>query len=133
MRVLDLYAGTGSISFEFISRGCEDVTSVEQNRGAVQYLRRLKQEFQPSPQIIESEALRYLDRVEEPFDLIFADPPYQSEDYEKIIQKVKEKKLLRNFGPLILEHQSHSKISLEEASEQRVYGQSTFSFYTFDQ
>jgi 16S rRNA G966 N2-methylase RsmD len=106
---------------------------VEQNRGAVQYLRRLKQEFQPSPQIIESEALRYLDRVEEPFDLIFADPPYQSEDYEKIIQKVKEKKLLRNFGPLILEHQSHSKISLEEASEQRVYGQSTFSFYTFDQ
>ena len=75
---LDLFSGTGSIAYEFASRGCEKVLAVDQNFQCTQFIKNTAAEFgMQNLAAIRSEAFRFIKSTPFKFDLIFADPPYQ--------------------------------------------------------
>ena len=130
--VLELYAGTGNISFEFASRGVPTITSVDSNLGCVQYINKVAEEFSFPITAIKSEAENYLNRSSGKFDIIFADPPYEFDipQFENMIKLVFEKNLLDEDGMLIIEHSKQNNLSeLPNFSEARKYGGSVFSFF----
>lgn len=131
--VLELYAGTGNISFEFASRGVPAVTSVDSNYGCIQYINKVSEEFSFPITAVKAEAKNYLERATGKFDIIFADPPYDFEisQFEDIIKLVFEKNLLEEEGMLIIEHSKQNDLSaLPNFSEARKYGGSVFSFFS---
>jgi len=131
--VLELFAGTGNISFEFASRGVPTITAVDSNYGCIQYINKVSEEFSFPITAIKSEADNYLERVPGKFDIIFADPPYDFDisKFEKIVNLVFEKELLDEEGTLIIEHSKENNLSeMPNFSEARKYGGSVFSFFS---
>ena len=133
LSVLDLYAGSGGIGLEFVSRGCGDVTLVEQHRGNIKYIQSAFSKLGAQGEIIQSKSLKFLESTKKRYDIIFADPPYASKEYEDILKIVRSRSLLKEGACLIFEHDSKAGAFQIAPDEQRVYGQSTFSFFTFDQ
>lgn len=130
---LDLFAGTGNISFEMASRGTSTITSVDSDFGCIKYVQKISDELDFGIQTIKSDVFSYLEKNKQPFDVVFADPPYDFslEQFEKIIQSVFENKLLKTDGFLIIEHSKHTDLSSSQNfSEVRKYGGSKFSFFT---
>ncbi len=129
--VLDLFSGTGSISYEFASRGAASVVSVEINAIHSRYIAQTAREFgfgQIFP--IKANAFLYLKSTTKTFDIIFADPPYDIEGSETIPALVFERNLLRPDGILILEHSKELDVSsLTHFSERRTYGSVNFSLF----
>lgn len=128
-KVLDLCAGIGSISFEFISRGVISLTSVDLDARSVRWLNQLCSEFSVQNwQIQKSEVIKWLKKNTESFDLIFADPPYDFDHYDQLISESLPK--LNNNGLLVLEHRKN--LSFAEHPnfvENRSYGEVSFSFF----
>lgn len=130
--VLDLFSGTGNISYEFISRGTTDITAVDSHYACLGYIKSVAKELDFSIDIIKSDVYSYLEKVKRKADIIFADPPYNftDEQFLKIPSLVFENNLLNEDGVLIIEHSKHT--SLEESpyfSNARKYGGSSFSFF----
>jgi 16S rRNA (guanine(966)-N(2))-methyltransferase RsmD len=130
-KVLDLYAGTGHISYEFISRGTEQITAVDENNKCVKFIddtfRMLNSHWARATQ---SDSLTYLKSSKERFDLIFADPPFESSHSDLIPGIVFEKNLLNKKGILILEHSSKKNFETFANFERTVrYGNVFFSFF----
>ncbi|MCK0131250.1 RsmD family RNA methyltransferase [Flavobacteriaceae bacterium F08102] len=132
IRVLDLFAGIGSISFEFASRGCHDLTAVEQHFLSAKFIQKIANELEFPMQIITTDVFHYLPKCRKTFDVIFADPPYDF-DVEKITQlttPVFSQHLLNKDGYLIIEHSKHMDLSqLEHFCYTKKYGNSVFSFF----
>ena len=131
-RVLDLFAGTGNMSFEFASRGSVDVTSVDLHHGCVQFIGKKAEEWELPIQARRMDVFKYLESDSGKYDLIFADPPYDltPEDFESLHRLVFGGGLLTETGMLILEHSSRSDLShLPYFQEVRTYGNSKFSFF----
>lgn len=130
--LLDLFSGTGNISYEFGSRGTEDITSVDAHYGCVKYINTISEELDFSIKTVKSDVLKYLSATLYSFDIIFADPPYSIEqsDFEAIVNKIFERKLLIPDGLLIIEHSKHTDLSKNKYfTEARRYGGSIFSFF----
>lgn len=130
--VLDLFAGTGNISFEFASRGVPQVISIDQDQKCVQFISKISQELELNITAVKSEVMQYINRGGGKFHVIFADPPYQmsQDDFAKIPERVFAQNLLADDGILILEHSKHMNLSkLENFTNQRKYGGSVFSFF----
>jgi len=130
--VLDVFSGTGNISYEFASRGCEEIIAVDKNIGCIQYINKISKELDFPIQVIKSDVFSYLEKVKQSHDIIFADPPYNFEvaEFLKIPNLVFENKLLNDEGILIIEHSKY--MSLEEHthfSYSKRYGGSIFSFF----
>lgn len=138
MEVLDLYAGTGNMGFEFMSRGAAKTLFVEQNQKNVTYLKHVHDQLlqrdtdSTEMKIVKSRVIPFLKRDKKKYDLIFADPPYDSSDYTFLPSLIYDGQKLNKGGLFILEHSSMRKLTHPLLSEQRVYGQSTFSFFTFE-
>ncbi|WP_310557507.1 RsmD family RNA methyltransferase [Flavobacterium sp.] len=135
LRVLDLFAGTGSISYEFASRGCKPITSVDGDIGCVNFMRKTTQEFDFDITPIKSDVFTFLEKSKASYDIIFADPPYglDLKDFEKIILLVFEKELLEDDGMMIIEHSKHTKLDhMENFSYLKAYGGSVFSFFELE-
>lgn len=130
--VLDLYAGTGNLSFEFLSRGAERVELIDQSRKAASYQHMVAEKLGVEIKLSTSKVIPFLKKCTNSYDLIFADPPYLSSDYKEIVELVKQGELLNPNGLLILEHDSKKAMDHPDCQEQRSYGQSTFSFFTFE-
>lgn len=132
LKVLDLFSGTGNISFEFASRGTEQITAVDSFQGCVRYISNTANELDFSINTVKSDVYKFLEGTSEPFDLIFADPPYDfdTEQFLKIADLVFAKNLLLPDGVLIIEHSDQTDLSEHpKFSEQRKYGGSIFSFF----
>ncbi|MGF7138403.1 16S rRNA (guanine(966)-N(2))-methyltransferase RsmD [Roseimarinus sediminis] len=130
IRVLDLFAGTGSIGFEFISRGCDDVTMVEVNFKHAQFIKSVLRELDEVARIYRTDVFRMIDAEKTKFDLIFADPPYDHPRFDEIPEKILEKNLLSDDGILIVEHPKEFNFSkLPAYTETRKYGKVHFSFF----
>ena len=132
LAVLDLFSGIGSISLEFASRGCKNITSVDAHPGCVSFLDATSRKLEADIRCIRSDALSYLRKTPQKFDLIFADPPYDLdvEQFIQLVDLVMERELLNEEGTLILEHSTRMK--LEDSpyfAESRKYGGSSFSFF----
>ena len=133
--VLDLFAGTGNISFEFASRGAHRVISVDNNFKCAEFIRKAAQEYGLNKIITVQRAnvFVFLKYPQVPFDLIFADPPYDMEGIETIPDLVFDQKLLKPGGWLILEHSSAKKFKDHPfLNQQRNYGRVNFSIFSMD-
>jgi len=130
--LLDLFSGTGNISYEFGSRGTEDITSVDVHYGCVKYINTISEELDFSIKTVKSDVLKYLSSTPLTFDVIFADPPYSLDqlNFEAIVNKIFKRKLLNPEGLLIVEHSKHTDLSKNKYfTEARRYGGSIFSFF----
>ena len=135
LRILDLFAGTGNISYEFASRGSEPIISVDADFGCVSFIKKTATEFDFNLTAIKSDVFTFLEKNKGEYDIIFADPPYgiSQAEFEKVVTLVFEKQLLAEEGMLIIEHSKHTKLNhLEHFSFERNYGGSIFSFFEFD-
>lgn len=132
LKALDLFAGTGNISFELISRGCAGVVAVEKVARHVAFIHRVTEQLEISNlHIIKKDAFQYLRTCRESFDIIFADPPYRLTGAEEIPEMVFDRKLLNNKGILILEHDKNIRLKdTRYLTDQRKYGTVHFSFFS---
>lgn len=134
VKVLDLFSGTGSHVYEFLSRGCQDVTLVEKHRQCLHFIKStldlLKIE-KGIVSIVGSDVFKYLDKAEDTFDIIFADPPYAMEKLSSLPDIVINKGLLSQEGLLIVEHDNTTTFANHPSlKEERTYGGCHFSFFT---
>ncbi len=130
--VLDLYTGTGNISYEFASRGAAAVFSVDQDARAVSFISKTAKTMYFPIRVMKSDAISYLKKTRDRYDIIFADPPYDLDQrhFEQIAEIVLQRELLNKNGVLIIEHSKHTDLSgLEFLKESRRYGGSVFSFF----
>ena len=135
LRILDLFAGTGNISYEFASRGSEPIIAVDADFGCVSFIKKTATEFEFNLTAIKSDVFTFLEKNKGEYDIIFADPPYgiSQADFEKVVSLVFEKQLLAEEGMLVIEHSKHTKLNhLEYFSFERNYGGSIFTFFEFD-
>jgi 16S rRNA (guanine966-N2)-methyltransferase len=131
IKVLDLFSGTGNISFEFASRGAKQVIAVDRSIHCINYIKDTARQHQLSNiKTYKADIFKYLQLETEQYDLIFADPPYDMNQIPEIPKIIFEKNLLSVDGLLIVEHQSMQNLSNHPAFvEQRKYGHSSFSFF----
>ncbi len=132
LKVLDLFSGTGNISFEFASRDAGEIIAVDSFPCCVQYISKTAKELELRIDAIKSDVFKYLERTPEKFNIIFADPPYSFDQAQflKIVDLVMERELLLEDGLLIVEHSDQTDLSSHpNFSEHRKYGGSVFSFF----
>ena len=129
--VLDLFGGSGSMSYEFASRGCDAITTVEKNIKICGFIRDNCTHFKfDNIRVIKADVFSFLRSCGDTFDIIFADPPFKLENIERIPALVFEKNLLKENGILIVEHPSEVKFSgIKELKETRDYGTVNFSIF----
>lgn len=128
--VLDIFAGTGSISFEFISRGAKQVTSVDQDQRCIDFIKKTSKELDIDNLFaLRNDAFIFLGRSQMSFDVVFADPPYDLKQFD-IIPSLVMKSFVKSGGLFILEHaKEHSFKEHPLFLEQRNYGKVNFSFF----
>lgn len=104
-RALDLFSGTGSISYELVSRGCTDVTAVEINVTHIQFIKEVIEKLgEKNIRLVKSNVFVFAARIKEQFDLIFADPPYDHPKFAEVAELIFKNNLLNPGGLFILEH-----------------------------
>ena len=132
IRVLDLFAGTGSISYEFASRGVTEVFSVDKNSRCIKFIKETAEKLDMEIKPVQIDVLKFLSSISVDFDIIFADPPYESdlESYLKLVNIIFENNQLKKNGLLILEHREQKYLQLHpKFSQARKYGSNIFSFF----
>ena len=131
VRALDLFAGTGSISIELVSRGCDRVISIEKDHAHHAFICKVLQELKTDKCLpIRGDVFKYIKSGREQFDFIFADPPYELTGLATIPDLIFENNLLKADGLFVLEHGKTD--NFEEHPhfvERRVYGSVNFSFF----
>jgi len=130
--IVDLFAGIGSISFEFASRGTKHIISVDQHYGCFKYLNLITNQLDLPIKIVKSDVYAYLKKTKVTADVIFADPPYNFETIQflEIANLVFENDLLTKDGVLIIEHSSNTDLSEHKHfSYIKKYGGTVFSFF----
>lgn len=128
---LDLFAGTGAISFEFLSRGCSEVTAVEMAPVQAQFIRSVKEKLgDESLRVIKGDVFKFIATCSRKFDIIFADPPYDHPRFEEIPQLILDSAMVKPGTLVIVEHsKTRDFSSLPGFSQQRVYGSVNFSIF----
>ena len=130
-KALDLFAGTGAISFELLSRGCASVTAVEKASTQYHFIRKVAAILDdPAMHAVRGDALRFIETSTTAFDLVFADPPYDLPGFGEIPGKVLGSKLLKNGSIFIIEHSKAYDFSLlPHFLGHRAYGSVNFSIF----
>ena len=148
INALDLFSGTGSISLELVSRGCEHVVSVEMDRDRHRFIQECFHKLQgnngqcsmlrsssaglqgKNVQCIRGDVFRYIKSCKQQFDFIFADPPYALKELPTIPGLIFEKNLLKDGGILVFEHgKEHDFSNAPHFVEHRSYGSVNFSIF----
>lgn len=132
LNVLDLFAGTGNISFEFASRGAAQVVAVDQHFRCVAFIEEISRKLPlENLKVIRADVFRFLGYAQQGWDIIFADPPYDMKEIEKIPQVVFGRELLAPQGWLIVEHPVEISFENHERfMEKRKYGKVNMSFFS---
>ncbi len=130
--ILDLCAGTGNISFEFVSRGAKSVLSIDSNPRCVQSLKTNSRNLgiEETMNSYKTDCIIYCRNSKEKFDLIYADPPFHLKFHEELITVIFQKSLLKPDGYLIVEHGKQTNLSTMDNFEFcRNFGNVYFSFF----
>lgn len=129
--VLDLFAGTGGIGIEFVSRGCSSVIAIENYEVQAAFIKKVCAELNiTNLQLLKMDVFKFVGSTHQQFDFIFADPPYELKMLPEIPNLIFEKKLLKPDGMLVLEHASKdSFVSHPNFTDHRAYGNVNFSFF----
>lgn len=130
--VLDLFAGTGNISYEFASRGCKNIIAVDGDYGCTSFIKKTAKELDLNISVFKSDVYKFLEKTKVTSTIIFADPPYDfsEADFAKIPLLIFSNELLLDNGYLIIEHSKHTKLEhLPNYSFSKSYGGCVFSFF----
>lgn len=133
-KALDLFAGTGNISYEMISRGCKHVLAVEKNPKCAEYIREVGKYLKiDNLMVLKTDVFQFLKTAKNDFDLIFADPPYDLPELASLPSKIFEAGILRTGGWFILEHPQQYDFSESPFFHRhRNYGKVNFTFFYID-
>ena len=134
IKVLDLFSGTGSIGYEFISRGVAEVTFVDKDLHHIRSIRNtINMLGVENIKIVKDDVFRFLKNCPYSFQIIFADPPYEFQYLPEIPKAVFNSKAVKEDSLFILEHsKSHDFSYLPQFKELRKYGKVHFSFFTIN-
>jgi 16S rRNA (guanine(966)-N(2))-methyltransferase RsmD len=130
-RVLDGFAGTGNMSYEFLSRGAATVTAVDRHPKCVAYI---QEQFRllhaEGSKVVRGDVQRFVEQANGPYDLIFFDPPYGMEGLRELVETTFRRNLPAESGWVILEHPTREDYSQSiYFYELRKYGSSAFSIF----
>ena len=128
LKILDLFSGTGNISYEFASRDATSITAVDKNEKCTSFINKISRELNFKIKIITSDCINYILNNEEEFDIIFLDPPFNYNKYHKIKDLILEKKIIKDNGCLIIEHDKRTEFD-EKNTEKRKYGSVFFTMF----
>lgn len=131
IKVLDLFSGTGSISYEFASRGCLEIDLVEVDSKHIEFIKRMVKDLDfKQIHVIRNDSFKFLNFCNTTYDIIFADPPYTFENLVEIPTAVFSRNLLNKDGVLIVEHSdAHDFSPMDCFVDKRYYGGVNFSFF----
>jgi len=131
LRTLDLFGGTGSISYELASRGVPDLTIVEKDPAMYEFIKKTSADFRISGlRTLKSDVFKFILGCQDKFDLIFAGPPYALVNIDDLPRLIFEKQLLKKHGWFILEHTPRNDYkSFPYYRSERNYGTTIFSFF----
>ncbi len=132
---LDLFAGTGAVGIEAVSRGACKVILVEENNRLISNIKKNIEHFEIQDKIVlcRDDALRFLRATDETFDIVFADPPYGFEGYGEMATIISDREVLKQGGVLIIEHSSKVDLPVSDGRIQHKrtykYGDTTLSLF----
>ena len=132
MKVLDLFGGTGNHSYEFISRGCKDVTYVDKFGGCVAFVKKTAEllKIENEINIIRGDVFKFIDKSSSKFDYIFAGPPYPLPTIDEIPDLIFKNELLAEDGWFVMETNSnHDFKDHPQFFDERHYGGTIFWFF----
>lgn len=132
LKVLDLFGGTGNHSYEFVSRGCEDVTYVDKHGPCVTFVKKIANELgiEDNININRMDVFKFIKYATQSYDYIFAGPPYPLPNIPEIPDLIIEKKMIKEGGWLVLEHNpNHDFENHPHLVDVRNYGKTIFSFF----
>lgn len=134
LTALDLFAGTGSIGMELLSRGCSEVISVEKDRAHIKFISSVKKELSDDNwKLLKGDALKFIETCDRKFDFIFADPPYMLPELPKIPEMILSRDMLTDGGIFVMEHGRDNDFSeLPHFVEHREYGSVNFSIFRLE-
>lgn len=129
--VCDLFAGTGAMSWEFVSRGAASVTAVEQAPVQTSFIRSVKEKLGDTVlRLVRGDVFKFIERASEPFDIVFADPPYDHPRFAEIPGLILGSGLVKPGTLVIVEHnKNHDFSELPGFEQHRVYGSVNFSIF----
>jgi 16S rRNA (guanine966-N2)-methyltransferase len=132
--ILDLFAGSGNLGFEALSRGADRVVFVDDNNHVLDTIEKNAERLDciSNTLIIQSDALSFIEKTTDTFDLIFADPPYVYERMKEIPATIFQTKILKKDGYLIIEHSKHTIFEPSTAYKlevQKEFGNTRVSFF----
>ena len=131
LKTLDLFGGTGSISYELASRGASDLTIVEKDSQMFNFIKKTAADLGLMQiKMVKSDVFRFLENCHEKFDFIFAGPPYALTAIDEIPKLIFEKGLLNKGGWFILEHTPRNNYqTYPHFLREKNYGTTVFSFF----
>ncbi|MEO9571200.1 MAG: RsmD family RNA methyltransferase [Polaribacter sp.] len=132
--VMDLFTGTGNISYEFASRGTKTIYAIDAHFGCIKFINNTAKELDLPINTYKSDVYKFLEKTTLKTDIIFADPPYdfEEEQFLKIVDLVFTKHLLHEEGVLIVEHSKHTDLTKHKNhSYDKRYGGNVFSFFEY--
>ncbi len=131
LTVLDLFAGTGAMSFEFLSRGAAHVTAVEKARVQADFIKRVQGQLgDPNLTLVRGDVFKFVSSCRQSYDVIFADPPYDMPRFADVPRLVLDSPLVHDGTLFIMEHpREHDFSALPHFAQQRVYGKVNFSLF----
>ena len=134
IKTLDLFAGTGNISYELASRGVNDLTAVDQNKYCVYYINQTAKALEMPIVVIKNNVEKFLEYPSTAYDFIFADPPYAftREQLIELVNQLINLHWVKTTGLIVVEHDKHITLNEHEYFfEERTYGSCRFSFFAF--
>lgn len=131
MKALDLFAGTGAVTFEFASRGCSRVVAVENYPVQYKFICKVAEQLGAAEVFpVKGDVFKYLQTAEESFDIVFADPPYNLPRFDEIPGMILASGVMAEGGIFVMEHPSTSNFStFPEAIDHRKYGSVNFTIF----
>lgn len=130
--MLDLFGGTGNHCYEFVSRGCDDVTYIEKFRHCVSFTKQVSKQLgiEDKITIIQGDVFKYVKACNRKFDIVFADPPYDLIEMMELPDLILTNGIINENGTIIIEHsKSTSFEDHSNFSDSRTYGGCMFSFF----
>ena len=134
IEALDLFAGTGAVSFELLSRGCSKVVAMEKASTQYNFIKKVKGILNDENlKVIKGDVFKFIATSNEKFDFIFADPPYNLENFGEIPELVLNSELLKEGAIFVIEHSAAYDFSnLPHFLEHRAYGSVNFSIFRLE-
>ncbi len=130
---LELFGGTGSVSYELASRGAKEITLVERDPTSIDFIKKTARTLDIADKlhIVRGDAFKFLKQCTEQYDLIFADPPYALINMDELPMLIFERKMLRPNGIFVLEHTTRNSYQQHpNFLRMKNYGTTFFTFFT---